>query len=133
MYVLYIILLYTKLYNYLIISTIYTYYYSIDATTSKSADYTNTNKTQLFHTTTTKKPISPIKIPNNSRLIIPTVATIMRNLDTVQSSPIIKKLQKEIIQADNKTYLFQGSKFMKNIEKFNKNNKKKRKKRVSKQ
>ena len=57
----------------------------------------------------------------------------MRNLDTVQSSPIIKKLQKEIIQADNKTYLFQGSKFMKNIEKFNKNNKKKRKKRVSKQ
>ena len=57
----------------------------------------------------------------------------MRNLDTVQSSPIIKKLQKEIIQADNKTYLFQGSKFMKNLENFNKNNKKKRKKRVCKQ
>lgn len=65
-----------------------------------------------------KIPIYGAPLPKESRLTAPTVATVMRSLDTAQHSPIIKRLQTELNAQPSKAYLFRGPKFAKNLAAF---------------
>jgi hypothetical protein len=65
-----------------------------------------------------RDPVYIAPLPRDSRLVEPTVATVMRSLDTAQQSPVIKRLQRDLAEQTSKTYLFRGPKFAKNLASF---------------
>lgn len=72
----------------------------------------------------------PQPLSKDSRLCAPTVATVMRSLDTAQHSPVIKRLHRELQEQTSRAYLFRGSKLVHNLNHLKEQKAARRKKKV---
>ena len=55
-------------------------------------------------------------LPTSSRLVVPTVTSVMRSLITAQQSPVIRRLEKSVQNKPSKTYLLHGEKLAQRLQ-----------------